>query len=134
MTKGTRKKGEKMMLSLTNLGKNLRKFRTNRKMNLQHIADNAHSSPGTISLWEQGKRNPNLYAILTLCDTMNTSVEELFQLPTTPTVMRILNNALRQKDIEYVLDADSLLQVLRYLLSPSRKSVTIRISCDVIEP
>lgn len=119
------------MLSLTNLGKNMRTFRKEQDLTLQQIANKAHTEASTISQWENGKRKPNLMSILTLCDNLNTSVEELFKLPHSLSVTRILTRCLQQKHIEYTLDADSLIHVLHHLLSPSESRIGIRIKFEL---
>jgi DNA-binding XRE family transcriptional regulator len=56
----------------------LKTFRKQKKLNQTQFAEKMHVTQETISHWECGKRQPNLTAIITLCQSFQMPIEHLF--------------------------------------------------------
>lgn len=90
------------------LAENIQKYRKNREMTQEMLADELGVSTQAVSKWENGKSAPDIYLLPQLADCFGCSIDELFS--------RQSNSIPKQADLPKVSSLDEAIQLYETVL------------------
>lgn len=85
---------------MSNIGKNIKRFRAEKGMTQEQLAERLHVTRQAVSNWEQGKTQPDLETLSAMAEVLEVPVEELIYGNTTQKESKVIIEKTTKKGID----------------------------------
>ena len=85
---------------MSNIGKNIKRFRAEKGMTQEQLAERLHVTRQAVSNWEQGKTQPDLETLSAMAEVFEVPVEELIYGNTTQKESKVIIEKTTKKGID----------------------------------